>query len=348
MREMHEDEFAKKKEEIRERLGLPPDHPDPSMRARIAARKRPVVVDHLAELEPISPDEEKRDPVAEMKSTWKALTGSDIRDAKRSRSPSPWEENVGRSRASPDTRRGPKESRTSKERDFGQNRYRREASRPKDTVRTISVLRTLTALENQLGSLGPKVIGLLSEAIALDKVHGGNSDAILALDENLVLFETVKEKLKGQVYAGVIERNMIAPTKLAIQSITDLLAKAPILLEHVKPILPKRVEPAVAPIIVEEPAIVSEPVTVPGIGAVDKVAIAQQIAAALVAQGKTDVTQEELEQLINAVVGMAQASVDAQGPITTADFVNSLTKSAQAPAPAAAPAPASETTQVLF
>lgn len=42
----------------------------------------------------------------------------------------------------------------------------------------------------------------------------------------------------------------------------------------------------------------------PGIGTVDKVAIAKQIANALVQQGKTDVTQSELEQLINAVVSI--------------------------------------------
>jgi len=47
---------------------------------------------------------------------------------------------------------------------------------------------------------------------------------------------------------------------------------------------------------------VEKAVAVPGVGAVDKAAIARQLANALVAQGKTDVTQAELEQLINAVV----------------------------------------------
>lgn len=48
--------------------------------------------------------------------------------------------------------------------------------------------------------------------------------------------------------------------------------------------------------------VVEKAVAVPGVGAVDKAAIARQLANALVAQGKTDVTQAELEQLINAVV----------------------------------------------
>lgn len=74
-----------------------------------------------------------------------------------------------------------------------------------------------------------------------------------------------------------------------------------------------------------EPLRKSEPVSVPGVGTVDKVAIAQQIAAALVAQGRTNVSQEELETLINAVVGMAEASKNSDKPVTTADFVKGLT-----------------------
>lgn len=50
------------------------------------------------------------------------------------------------------------------------------------------------------------------------------------------------------------------------------------------------------------------PVKVEGIGKVEKAAIAKQIAAALIAQGKTSVTTEELETLVNAVVGMANAA----------------------------------------
>lgn len=41
---------------------------------------------------------------------------------------------------------------------------------------------------------------------------------------------------------------------------------------------------------------------VAGVGSIDKAEIAQQIAAALVAQGKTDVSSEELAALVDAVV----------------------------------------------
>lgn len=46
---------------------------------------------------------------------------------------------------------------------------------------------------------------------------------------------------------------------------------------------------------------------VAGIGEVDRAQIAQQMAEALIAQGKTDVSSEELAQLVDAVVGMAEA-----------------------------------------
>lgn len=51
----------------------------------------------------------------------------------------------------------------------------------------------------------------------------------------------------------------------------------------------------------------TEVVPVAGVGEVDRAQIAQQMAAALIAQGKTDVTSEELAQLVDAVVGMAEA-----------------------------------------
>lgn len=51
---------------------------------------------------------------------------------------------------------------------------------------------------------------------------------------------------------------------------------------------------------VNKSAAASMPVA--GIGEVDRAQIAQQMAAALIAQGKTDVSSEELAQLVDAVV----------------------------------------------
>lgn len=102
---------------------------------------------------------------------------------------------------------------------------------------------------------------------------------------NIVLFETVKEKLKGQLLADLVEYAQEKAFKNAIKKIASLVHFAG---ERKK----------------EKEKKNPDPLKVPGVGSVDKEAIAKQIATALVLQGKTDVTQAELEQLINAVVSL--------------------------------------------
>lgn len=47
---------------------------------------------------------------------------------------------------------------------------------PEDVeINVVSVLRLLTALEDKLGSLGPKVIDLLGQALALEKNEANRS-----------------------------------------------------------------------------------------------------------------------------------------------------------------------------
>lgn len=208
-----------------------------------------------------------------------------------------------------------------------------------EDLEVVGLLRLLTALEGQLGSLGPKIVSLLSKALAAEKAKPNSAEELLFDEEMSVLFETVKEKLKGQLFAGMVEKMAITATKTAIQNIAKLLHKASEskkkleeekkkkereLLEAAKPTTSYINRTYSRPMEVATPAIKSEPVSVPGVGTVDKVAIAQQIAAALVAQGRSNVSQEELETLINAVVGMAEASKHSDKPVTTADFVKGL------------------------
>ncbi|KAJ8959105.1 hypothetical protein NQ318_022362 [Aromia moschata] len=174
-------------------------------------------------------------------------------------------------------------------------------------VNVVDVLRLLTALEERLGSLGPKVIDLLAQALALEKKEANGSETLLDSDINCVLFETAKEKLKGQLLAGLVDVVQERAFKKAIKKIATLLHMASQRKRQRERLLPK-----------------ASPVTVPGVGAVDKAAIAKQIATALIMQGKTDVTQQELEQLINAVVGMAEASKNSNRPMTTATFLQQL------------------------
>lgn len=75
----------------------------------------------------------------------------------------------------------------------------RQVDMPEDDgeVNIVAVLRLLTALEERLGSLGPKVIDLLAQALAMEKKLANSSENLLDSEINCVLFETVKEKLKG-------------------------------------------------------------------------------------------------------------------------------------------------------
>ncbi|XP_050297919.1 uncharacterized protein CG7065-like isoform X2 [Anthonomus grandis grandis] len=174
-----------------------------------------------------------------------------------------------------------------------------------EEVNIVSVLRLLTALEEKLGSLGPKIIDLLAQALALEKKEANSSEILLDNEINCVMFETVKEKLKGQLLAGLVDPLQERAFKKAIQKTANLI--------HIASQRKKTTQ---------EPP--SAAVAVPGVGAVDKAAIAKQLASALVAQGKTDVTQAELEQLINAVVGMAEASKGSGKPMTAASFLSQL------------------------
>ncbi|XP_048520055.1 uncharacterized protein CG7065 isoform X3 [Dendroctonus ponderosae] len=174
-----------------------------------------------------------------------------------------------------------------------------------EQVNIVSVLRLLTALEERLGALGPKIIDLLAQALALEKKEANSSETLLDNEINCVMFETVKEKLKGQLLAGLVDPVQERAFKKAIRKTANLI--------HLGS---QRKKTQAAP--------VPGAVAVPGVGSVDKAAIAKQLANALIAQGKTDVTQAELEQLINAVVGMAEASKASNKPITAANFLSQL------------------------
>lgn len=88
----------------------------------------------------------------------------------------------------------------------------------------VAVLRLLTALEDHLGSLGPKVVDLLGKALALEKVKANSSDDMLMNDDHCVFFETIKEKLKGLLIADVLEdQQKVRAVKKAIKNIAAIV-----------------------------------------------------------------------------------------------------------------------------
>lgn len=303
MKELHNEELKSKKDKYRTELGLP-DSDAPGG----------VIDEDVIEVSPTPLEDDKTNvTVDDIKNTWKALTGSDIKGVNSKKAKSP-----------------------EKSDNYELGSVKIDPNQP---VRVITVLRLLTALESQLGSLGPRVNNLLSQAIALENKKENSSDSLIDVSENSVLFETVKEKLKGQLFAGIVEKHMVNATRVAIQNVAELFNKWKAKKENPEPVVTVVPVPVPVPTVVAAPApIVQEPLIVPGIGAVDKVAIAQQIASALIAQGKTNVSEQELEQLINAVVGMAQANTYQQQQPAVAPPVVAPVVPQPVPAPVSIPA----------
>lgn len=180
----------------------------------------------------------------------------------------------------------------------------REKIHIENPLNVITVLRQLSVLENQLGLLAPKIVDLLSEGLLMEKIEPKSSIKLLT-PENCVMFETVKEKLKGQLLAGVVKRSLVNATMFSIRNIEKLMQLAPKFVPPTRMLTSATVStPISTPALT--PTTTPAPVIVPGVGAIDKISIAQQITQALLAQGRENVTQEELETLINAVVGMAK------------------------------------------
>ena len=59
------------------------------------------------------------------------------------------------------------------------------------------------ALENLLGSLGPQITAMMSRALKLDKKREGASNVLLEDDNAAAILELTKEKLAGQIVAGM-------------------------------------------------------------------------------------------------------------------------------------------------
>ncbi|XP_040163003.1 uncharacterized protein CG7065-like [Anopheles arabiensis] len=201
----------------------------------------------------------------------------------------------------------------------------------------VAVCRLLTAFEEYLGSLGPKVNDLLAKALALEKVKANSADDLLLNEDNCMFLETVKEKLKGHMMAETIDANRMVPIKKAVRNIARLLHEA----SKREPVKPPEEELSRDSVAVSEAAVPSAvptaaaaTISASATGAsIDKIAVAEQLAKALVAQGKTDFTTEELEQLINVYVTMAQMSREKNSLVTAKAYMATLPPSAVPVAP---------------
>ena len=77
-----------------------------------------------------------------------------------------------------------------------------------ENVPIMTGLRLLTALEDLLGSLGPQINAMMGRAISLDNNRIGASNALLEDPDVAAILEMTKEKLAGQIVAGMIFKKL--------------------------------------------------------------------------------------------------------------------------------------------
>lgn len=322
MKELFEEDLLKEKNNLQNKYlsSLEPEN----FHSRQNQRRRLMSSPGLTDISPPTP--ERKDAMADMKQTWKALTGSDIKEGPK-RPLSPWEEE---SKTQDFTTK--KDARSPSPPSFVDKMLEDMPQRKTRTSSLIFVLRKLTVLEQQLGSLAPKVFEMMSQALALEKIKEDASLDLLYERDNSVYLETVREKLIALLCAGVVPRNFVNTARSAMKHI-DIALFLTSKRERLVPVETVRSVMGLNPYNTPYPSnsyfptqqpIMESPMVVPGVGQVDKIAIAQQIAAVLIEQGRTDVGEAELQYLINAVVGMAEASKNSSQPMTTANFLQQL------------------------
>lgn len=84
------------------------------------------------------------------------------------------------------------------------------------------MLRNLSVLETDLGTLGSKAVDLLKEAIYLEKCSVGGASVLISREE--ILLETIKEKLKGLLELRMVDTKLADASKVAIIKIESLLS----------------------------------------------------------------------------------------------------------------------------
>ncbi|KAL7014815.1 hypothetical protein ACKWTF_016138 [Chironomus riparius] len=101
----------------------------------------------------------------------------------------------------------------------------RSPPRSNEPTTLITTCRLLTSLEQELGLLAQKVLDLLSKSIAFEREHSKPSDELLFENENLILIETVKEKIIGMQMAHLISQSRTKAVEQAVNEITKLIGQ---------------------------------------------------------------------------------------------------------------------------
>ncbi|CAG9812141.1 unnamed protein product [Chironomus riparius] len=154
-------------------------------------------------------------------------------------------------------------------------------------INLVSVCRLLSALESDIGILAERVICLLTKAIGMEKAEANSCDNLLFENDNMILMETVKERLKGGLSANLVASHKIPAVKRAIQQIASLIYET----NKKKQAMP-----------VQVPVKMSEPTKREDVNEAARLEIARVLTQSLIEQGRDDITPEELEEMIEAFI----------------------------------------------
>jgi len=90
----------------------------------------------------------------------------------------------------------------------------------------VPVVRLLTALEDSLGSLGPQINQILARALSIEQNRDGASRILLEDPDTVSVLDLVKEKLSGQLVAGLLSGSRAAAVRVALDHLTRLIQMA--------------------------------------------------------------------------------------------------------------------------
>jgi len=173
----------------------------------------------------------------------------------------------------------------------------------------LEVLRFLAALEECLGSLGPSVTSLLSRALSLERSKPGGSTVLKNESSCIDLLDTCKEKLKGLLISGMLEGVKAEAARSVVGKITKLLECCTIDLH------PHSVLNSTS--VLDNSNVGLPDSNNSGVLSAESPEMkrAQQIAHLLLKQGKSNISDRELQELLtNNVQGVEPRSKPAVHP----------------------------------
>lgn len=155
----------------------------------------------------------------------------------------------------------------------------------------ISVFSLLFAYENYLGSLAPKMLELMTEAIIMEKRCVNSSNRLLDDKDHCIAFETISEKLKGFLRADLVEATERSAIELTIEKMGVLVQEAN-----------ARKNPTANRITAMQTSSMASPTE-----SHDRSAIASKLLLALKEQGRNDISAAELAHFVDQYIQLANA-----------------------------------------